>query len=837
MAKRRRAPAAPPSPTLDRPELAALLLALVAFATVALVALYFSREVNRIFDVPKAFVLKLGGCACLAGWLVLALTKGVRFAPTRVFALPVFALLGVVGLSTLTSIDPWMSFNGVYERQFGFQGYLACAGLFFAVSAGLRGRAGAMLGFGFLAVIGGMVGTYARVQGVGRDPLGFFQGPNNKVFSFLGNATFAGNSLALLFPLASILAVLALGHALGSRKDEDSDAPSGLRVLACCFGLFAVLVLQLLPTLTPLEDAGYRFCLVLSVGVPLGAVLFGSWGPASTRLRSAAGRRVADAVLSGALLACAMGVVLGLVHTRTRGAWVGSAAAVVGGLVLLPGLFSEDRRRLVVIRVVCWGLLFSGLVLGTIWAVKGDDLYARTVRSIPAAFDPESVKYGAGQGTRPYLWLESPRVLSRHEETMARMRRDLAHYERVLAGAELGPVPLPELGPDDAPRPGWRSAAVWLTGIGIETYRYAFMSHKSKRLEALDPMTNHDNPHNNYLYLLASLGVLGLLSYIWLLSTIVFHGARTFMDKSRRRTDRALAFGLLTSFVSYSVYSIAGFDSVACSVFLFFMLGAAAVLFVEEDDEVLRLNQFLPGSKPVATLLVVVGCALCGVTMFRARQVLRAERAFVGADAESRRLDGVERVEAAIRINPNESYYRQNLGQIYTQRASGALRQAVQLRRKGDPERSSQYEAKALELRRKAEVALMSALNHAWAPENIFISAFQLYNQFGMSADAEDALARTLEHSPHLAPIRASLAGLQLQLGKLEDAEANCSWALEVNRKNDRAHVVCARVAIQEGRFDQAEHHLKRALKFRPQDRMASQLLEELQARSSTVGR
>ncbi|NJK90107.1 MAG: hypothetical protein HC923_12450 [Myxococcales bacterium] len=50
-----------------------------------------------------------------------------------------------------------------------------------------------------------------------------------------------------------------------------------------------------------------------------------------------------------------------------------------------------------------------------------DDLYARTVRSIPAAFDPDRTDFGQGQGTRPYLWSESPRVLTNHRDTLNRI--------------------------------------------------------------------------------------------------------------------------------------------------------------------------------------------------------------------------------------------------------------------------------------------------------------------------------------------------------------------------------------------------------------------------------
>jgi len=832
VAKRRRAAAAPSPSAVKAADVG---LAVVAALTVTLVALYFSRDVNRVFDVPKAFALKMGGCIALLGWFFVAATDGVRFRATRILLPPVLALVGAVGLSTLTSIDPWMSFNGVYERQFGFQGYLACMGLYLAASAGLAGRKGALAGFGFLAVLGGVVGAYALVQSRGADPFGFYQAPNDKVFSFLGNANFAGNSLALVFPLVVILAVVAIARAFVAPRGQES-AGEDLLIVSVLVGLFGVTGPQLMPLLGVDDGRAYGLWLCVSTAFPLWGALRGNLGPAAVRDSNARGRRYADGVLAGAMVACVVGVVAGLVTSRTRGSWIGSAAAVVGGLLLLPSLFSDEQRRLKQMRVACWGSLGVMLVAGALSVFALDNVYTRTIRSIPAAFNPESVKYGAGQGTRPYLWSESPRVLTRHQETLERMRRDLALYEKKVAGKELGAVPLPDLGPEDAPGSGWRRVGVWLTGIGIETYRYAFMSHKSRRLEALDPMTNHDNPHNNYLYVLASLGVLGFFAYLSLLILSVYEGWKVFRDRSRSRTDRALAFGLLTSFMSYSVYSFGGFDSVACSVFLFFMLGAAAVLYAgEAESERLTLSRIVPGSTPVAVLTTGFVVVLCGATMVRANQVRRADQAFVG-DGQRRDFAGlVEDAEEAIRRNPGESYYRQHLGQLLMQRAVGLAREARKLRSQNQNAEASRFAKMAEASLQDAETALFSALHHAWAPENVFITAYQLYSQLGLMEEAEDALERTLEHSPHLAPIRASLAALELQSDQIQSAQANCEWALDIDPKNDRAHTVCAQVAVRQRRFDDAEHHLKRALKYRPDDAMAQRLLEDLRARNATA--
>jgi len=833
---------------------------LLVAATVLLVALGFSRDVNRVFDVAKATYLKLGGGAALLLWLAWAsFGSGLRWRSTRLFAGPVVALVAAVGVSTLLSIDPITSEVGVYERQFGFQGYLACAGLFFATATGLAGRRAAFLGLGLLAVTGGLVGTYAHLQGSGLDPLGFFANPHDKVWSFLGNATFAGNSLALLFPMTVLLAGTAVASTGWDERAQRVDLP-GLGLIA--LGVAVVLGLQVfagrvLGAMSEVEAStkAYRFVAGASLVFIAGCAALGSQGPTGMRLSERSHRRGADQMLAGAMLACVVGVLLGLFHSRTRAAWVGSAVAVSGGLVLLPWLFSDRLDLMRRARRICWGTLAALLILGAGWATFSPDKYARTVRSIPAAFDPDRTDFGKGQGTRPLLWSESIRVLTRHGETLERLDRDRRDY-RQLVDRELLDIPAPKLAEGDWSDQSWREAAVWLFGIGIETYRYAFMSHKSLRLEELDPMTNHDNPHNNYLYLFASLGLLGLFAYLWLLYRLLASSFVRFIDPNRDRVERALAFGIVTSFFSYAVYSIAGFDSIASSVFLYTLLGAASVLFEPNagaareplGSALVRSWKRFRGQQPPAkiarppVLTAVVFVLVGGMTvrtMYCAQRVYAADTAVVrGPEAgeDPRAIDfQLRRTREAIRINPNESFYRQQLGSLYARKASAYEQRARQAQRNGDVERARRDLRAARETAATGLSALMTALHHAWAPENIFITAFQLHAQRGDDDSARQALNRVFDHSPHLGEIRAQLAMLQLKSGELNEALENCRYAIEASRnsptskRTPNGHLVCGRVRLEQGELDAAERHLEAAQQIAPKHRAVGRYLAELE--------
>ncbi len=850
----------------------------VVLITVALVAIWFKLDVNRVFDVPKALALKVGGGGTFLIWLVYGLFgPGFSWRSFKLFAGPIFALTGVVVISTFLSLDVPTSVYGVYERQFGLQGFLACVGLYTVTASTLGGRRGAVFGFGWLAFLGGVVGTYALLQSQGWDPFPFFfEKPHNKVYSFLGNATFAGNALALIFPISTLLAVVASAQTLGAHDDEESQSS---RWVAWGVGLFGLLLLLIFPGIMMAtnkdggsREAAYKFSLALSFGLAIGAAALGSWGPQGMRLAAPQSRRLADAVGAGVLCASAVGIVMGLLFTRTRGAWVGSIVAIGVGLVLLPLLF-RGTERFAKIRNACWGSLFAVATLFTVYVTQAEHicpdkvgrcmLYANTIRSIPAAFDPDRVDFGKGQGTRRFLWTESPRVLVNHEDTLQRIYKDRALYDThvetsVVPGITKrgwGPVSESETTFDSS----WRKKVVWLFGIGVETYRFAFMSHKSKRLEALDPMTNHDNPHNNYLYILASFGVLGLLAYLWLLWRLLSQAFLRFYDKNAMGADssigeRAIAFGVVTSVFSYSVYSIAGFDSVACSVFLFFMLGCAAAFFQPVDDEppenlLMGLRRHwaqVRGRDPAAVvgktpvwavgLVAVVGIALLGHTVIGAVTVYRAERAFVGDRTKSRDPNPyyrkkLENVQAAIRLHPSESFYRQNLGSTYLDMMRLQRRQAQQALKKGDRSTGQALSKKLKKLSSQAKVALYSALAHAWAPENIYISLFQVYYQENDLEGAKQALRMALSHSPHLGAVRANLAALELQTKQPDEARKNAHWVLTVDPRSATAHRTLIQAWMALGRLQKAQEVLANAQRRLPKDKALPKIAQQLQAK------
>lgn len=835
-------------------------LFLLVVAAVALVALFFQSTVSRVFDVPKALALKTLAGGTFLVWLGVALIgPGIRWRSASVFAAPVAALTGAFALSTVFSIDVQTSWYGVYERQFGLQGFLACVGIFFVAATCLASKRGAVLGLVVIALLGGMVGAYAVLQANGHDPWPFFREPHNKVYSTLGNATFAGNSLALIFPVMVLTSLVGTVHTV---KEGSHVLAWGLGILLTLFlmvGLGYLAAHGLSATEMGASalraQSALRFGFFLSALTVVVALGFGSQGPVWLRLESEGARRFADALAAGAMVACAILVALGLLYTRTRGAWVGTFVATGCGLVLAPRLVAHRPRLQTRVTIGGGVALLAGAVFVAFFAATSDNYLAKTIRSIPKDLNPMEQDCGKGQCTRPYLWYESFRVFTEHDDTLRRIYEDEDDRAAVVQGSDLEKLPyLPAEARTDGQRSfdtAWRTISVWFFGIGIETYRYAFMSHKSKRLEELDPMTNHDNPHNNYLYVLASLGPVGLLAYLWLLWSLLRQSFLRFWRTEYAPWERGVALGVVLSFLSYAVYSLAGFDSVACSVFFYLLLGVAAVLFEPSyGQKRAPLSEWVipssrAGLRPVFAggLALILGVPLVS-TVFSGYTIHSAEKSFA-KDIARGKQPGLEQrlsnIKEAIEMSPWESHYKQVLGSSYSQAAQRWLqgsRKMLQVARQSqstDPQKAQKALSKAQQLQRSAdlyarygEISLMAALEHAWAPENIFISLFQLKYALGDDRGAERALERALRHSPHLGAVRANLAALKASRKAWDEAIVDCEWVMEVDQRSHLAFRTCGQAYLEKGELDRAFELLNQARRLVPRDPLTRRALEDL---------
>jgi tetratricopeptide (TPR) repeat protein len=675
------------------------------------------------------------------------LRGGTDWGAARVYAAPVLTWGFATALATAFSRDPATSFFGVYFRQFGLEGLLACICLYFLLTTTLRGQPDALRLLRLLVIVAALVGAYACLQYAGIDPGGWFQDkPFERVFSFLGNAVLAGDLLALLLPLAVILALLARstwGRALGwsavpvvalgmifthSRGAWAGAAAGILTILALLPWLFRPKA-----ALPPreAERATARFQSLLK------------WTSA------------------GAVGLLSLGISLGFfVLARSAFAWV-VGIAVLGGLVALAFWFySQDGRRAA--RRLLWLTAAALLGVGLAAGIKhGLAPHSKTATRLLYAFDPS-------KSSRLLIWRDTMGVVAEHP---------------------------------------------WL-GTGPEAFGPAFRPFKSLEAETMESGMGYDNPHNNFLNVLATTGVVGLGAFLWLLGRFLRRNVRVLKDVMRSRQEQLVSAAFVATTVSYVVWSSFAFDTIGTYLPLFSILAASAVWARGSEPSAPKTAALSPRRKLLGAMALVLVVPLGAAAFWSALRVYRADAAL--SDGLEHRKAGrheqaLEAFQTARDRNPLESFYRIAV-------AGGFL----------DLARATKNLQERKALLEKAEQALNEAHAHNWQPEKVYQVLTQVREMLGNREGAIDAAKKGLEWTPHKAPLRASLGILQLQKGDREGALENLQAALVTDTQNFAAFLGLGVIFFERGDLANARKHLEAAQRKKPKDPRVQQYLSRL---------
>lgn len=315
----------------------------------------------------------------------------------------------------------------------------------------------------------------------------------------------------------------------------------------------------------------------------------------------------------------------------------------------------------------------------------------------------------------------------------------------------------------------------FLLGSGIETYRIAFMPYKAKALELLDPITNHDNPHNNALYYWASTGIFGLLSYIWIFVTVIKRNLTLFYKHNLEKKDIILCLLFLSTFFSYYTWSIAGFDSLATYSSLMAIF-AAFNIWSNKFIKVKSIKKTYISVTTATILIILVPLSVIGA--FQVYKFTKADYYYIQA-LQNRKIwiDNPDNVLAlrnydathyymgkAIELNPKESLYQLDIATLYSSMAGRNINNVQQ----------------RMNLINLAFNYIEPAKKHPWAIENIYIATMNLKILSGDLRAASVEAENVLRHSPHLWEVRKKLGLIYLRLGDKEKARYNLIYAKEV---------------------------------------------------------
>lgn len=200
-----------------------------------------------------------------------------------------------------------------------------------------------------------------------------------------------------------------------------------------------------------------------------------------------------------------------------------------------------------------------------------------------------------------------------------------------------------------------------LFGTGIGLFPNALEGYYSIRLKTDEILRVFDNAHNNYLHILCTMGIMGLITYLLLLGAGLKASLRGFFSKENDRNKKIMFLSFFAVLISYSVYGLTNFDDISIMLYLFIIFSMLSAVrgfgnkpapAVQEKSITGNISKYIAGG------LAVIFSLFC---IYNSINILRADRYYLeGVKAfEVNDIRGtISEMNNAVYLNPACAYYR-----------------------------------------------------------------------------------------------------------------------------------------------------------------------------------
>ncbi len=370
-----------------------------------------------------------------------------------------------------------------------------------------------------------------------------------------------------------------------------------------------------------------------------------------------------------------------------------------------------------------------------------------------------------------------------------------------------------------------------ITGSGPGTFVFDYAQHRPESLnQTVFWGTRFSSGASEILGWLSQKGILGILSFVFLIASSLFLGAKSLVRPSQSSSSWMVGLGLVASFGA-TVAAFALYPSTFVLSFVFWVLVGCLGVFVTEDVrkfQVASQSVVALGSSFVFLLVLIFGLGL----LFVGGQKYIAEAKYLQGVRASQQGDipgAIEGVAGAVTLNPQVDLYWRDLSQLYLSRLN-QVSQDVSLSQDAKRQQSQAVVQSAVQAAQRAT---------AVAPANIAnwnVQGFVYRSIIGVPGADVLALA-AYEKAKELEPSSPfswtelgrvyilQAQSLQDQKGKEADRETaltkaleNLQRAIELKADYAPAHFLTAAVYEQQGKNEEAIAKLEETKKVVPND-------------------
>jgi len=365
-----------------------------------------------------------------------------------------------------------------------------------------------------------------------------------------------------------------------------------------------------------------------------------------------------------------------------------------------------------------------------------------------------------------------------------------------------------------------------ILGSGLGNFQYNSLQYQAEFFgqgnnRALYPYGIADKAHNEYLQLWSELGIVGLLTFIWMIIQFFINAIR-FLKREKRGQKQVLAIllGLMGAVITVLVDSLLGFPlHLPATISLFWLAIALTVVVVKKEAEAGTV-QSSQNNKNVQQIkldekgknhrfqlkyflypIIIIGTVLLTVMISRPF-VAEVHEFYALRNIRSEDFNkAIKNYEKALKWNPYAGTVYFNVGQILSQRGIYTI---------------------ALDYFEKAA----RFIDHPDLPEKLAY----LYIRKGLTDKGIQKLEQAIsyqEKEKDMIPLYSNLGKLYLQKKKYQEAERVFRKALEVDNSDSSSHLGLAVAQLNQGKKEEALLELKKVIELAP-DRQDAQQARDL---------
>jgi putative inorganic carbon (hco3(-)) transporter len=324
----------------------------------------------------------------------------------------------------------------------------------------------------------------------------------------------------------------------------------------------------------------------------------------------------------------------------------------------------------------------------------------------------------------------------------------------------------------------WKGALkVWqrypIFGSGVETFAYSYYLDRPLEHNLVSEWDFlYNKAHNEFLNLLATTGIFGLLSYLFLLSStfwLVFKNYKKLNPKSYilHPTSQPLTLGLLSGLLAISVSNFFGFSTVMTNLLLFLYL--AFIVIISDKTKKINLKTNFISEK-----IIILFILLSLVLLSRVGKTWLADFYYTQGKTllqNAKYSTGLIKLQQAAALSPREALYYDELANSYS-------KIAVLLEENNESSTSGDVKQKAIQASNYALKLNPRHLNFYKTKSRVYLNLAILDKVY--LDQAKNALEQALVLSPTDPKILYNIALINLQQNNQEQALLNLEKALEL---------------------------------------------------------